>query len=48
METKQAIFVGIDVSKSTLDVDLYPQPQPRLFANSDADRAAILSWLQEL
>ena len=48
METKQAIFVGIDVSKSTLDVDLYPQPQPRTFANSDAGRAEIQSWLQAL
>lgn len=45
-ESLQEIFVGIDVSKTTLDVDCYPQSQTRSFTNDEAGRSALVSLLQ--
>lgn len=45
-EAKQDQFVGIDVSKATLDVDRYPQSQPQSFGNDEAGRSALLAALQ--
>ena len=49
-EAKQAIFIGIDVSKSTLDIAVYPNlnTPPRTFANNDAGRGDVLVWLRDL
>jgi len=43
METK---FVGIDVSKLTLDFDCLPVSAPRQFANDADGIAALTAWLQ--
>jgi len=42
------IFIGIDVSKLTLDVDAYPNPTPRSFPNDDVGRAELVRWLHQL
>ena len=42
------MFLGIDVSKKTLDVALlgtHPKPQHKVFANDAAGHAELLSWL---
>jgi transposase len=45
-ESRQDQFVGIDVSKATLDVDIYPQSQPQSFGNDEAGRRAALAALR--
>lgn len=40
-----ALSVGIDVSKGKLDADLAPAREPRQFANTTADHAALVEWL---
>ncbi len=44
------MFVGIDVSKNTLDAALLQaqgKPHHKVFANTAAGHAQLLSWLQE-
>ena len=44
------MFLGIDVSKNTLDVALLQgegKPRHKLFANSAAGHRQLLCWLQE-
>ena len=38
------VFVGIDISKATLDVDSYPINGPRRFLNEDASREKLCEW----
>jgi transposase len=45
-ESKQDHFVGIDVSKATLDVDSYPRSQPQSFGNDEPGRSAALVALR--
>lgn len=45
MNTAPERFVGIDVSKATLDVHLRPQAQTRQFANTPQGIAALLEWV---
>ena len=40
------VFVGIDISKATLDVDSYPANAPRRFLNDDASRENLCEWLK--
>jgi transposase len=40
------IFVGIDISKATLDVDIYPMSEPRRFLNDDGGREELCEWLK--
>jgi transposase len=40
------VFVGIDISKATLDVDSYPANEPRRFLNEDASREKLCEWLK--
>jgi transposase len=40
------VFVGIDISKATLDVDSYPANEPRRFLNEDAGREKLCEWLK--
>jgi transposase len=42
------LYVGIDVSKSDVDVDGYPAAQPRHFVNDETGRTAAVKHLQEL
>ena len=35
-----AVYVGIDISKASLDVDSYPVAQPTCFTNDEPGRAA--------
>ena len=39
--------VGVDISKATLDVFLYPQAVARQFPNTPAGIAALLGWLAQ-
>lgn len=49
MQTQAAeIYVGIDVSKSYVDVDAYPQARPQRFANDEAGRIGAVNHLHEL
>jgi transposase len=41
----EAKFVGIDVSKATLDVDCLPVSTPRQFSNDAGGIAALVEWL---
>jgi transposase len=41
-----SVFVGIDISKATLDVDSYPTGEPRRFVNDDASREELCEWLK--
>ena len=45
METN-SIYVGIDISKSTIDVDLYPIRAPMRFANNEQGRGKAREWLK--
>ncbi len=45
-ETKQDCFIGIDVSKATLDVERYPHLQAQTFSNDEAGRSALLAALR--
>jgi transposase len=45
-ESKQDHFVGIDVSKATLDIDSYPHSHPQSFSNDEAGRSAALAALR--
>jgi transposase len=40
------VYVGIDISKLTIDVDLYPISAPRRFANNEEGREEAREWLQ--
>jgi transposase len=40
------VFAGIDISKATLDVDLYPTSKPRRFLNDDAGGKELCDWLK--
>jgi len=42
-----SVFVGIDISKATLDVDSYPTGEPRRFLNDDASREELCEWLKK-
>jgi transposase len=42
-----AIFVGIDVSKATLDVALHPSKQHHVFPNSPSGHQQLRDWLQQ-
>ena len=44
----QDTFIGIDVSKSRLDVDAYPNATPRSFPNDEAGRGELGDWLHRL
>ncbi len=44
----QTLFVGIDVSKSSLDVAIRPGQEHATFANDDEGHAALVKRLQEL
>lgn len=49
MQTQAAeIYVGIDVSKSDVDVDAYPEARPKRFTNDEAGRIAAVNHLHEL
>ena len=49
MQTLQpAIHVGIDVSKTHLDIDTYPDAAPQRYANDESGRLAACSQLQTL
>ena len=48
VEQIKECFVGIDVSKSTLDVDAYPTANPVSFANDEAGRSDALAALRKL
>jgi transposase len=41
-----SIFVGIDISKMTLDVDIYPTSEPRRFLNDEGSREELCEWLK--
>jgi transposase len=41
-----SIFVGIDISKLTLDVDIYPTSEPRRFLNDESSREELCEWLK--
>ncbi len=43
-----SVFVGIDISKSSVDVDSYPVAQPACFTNDEPGRAAAASYLRGL
>lgn len=42
----EAVYVGIDISKTSVDVDSYPVTQPRSFTNDEPGRAAAASYLR--
>ena len=48
MTTSTERFIGIDVSKSTLDVHVRPDGTARPFANSPEGVDALLAWLRPL
>jgi len=49
MQTLQAaIHVGIDVSKSHLDIDTYPDAAPKRYVNDDTGRLTACTHLQSL
>ena len=48
MTPTPARFVGIDVSKSTLDVHVRPDATAHQFANTDAGCRALIEWLTPL
>jgi transposase len=41
------VFVGIDISKSTIDVGLYPARDSKCFANDHAGREHAKEWLKQ-
>jgi len=41
-----SIFVGIDICKMTLDVDIYPTSEPRRFLNDEGSREELCEWLK--
>ena len=41
-----SIFVGIDICKMTLDVDIYPTSEPRRFLNDEGSREELCQWLK--
>ena len=43
-----AVYVGIDISKASFDVDSYPVAQPACFTNDEPGRAAAASYLRGL
>lgn len=43
-----AVYVGIDISKTSVDVDSYPVAQPACFTNDEPGRAAAASFLRGL
>lgn len=43
-----AVYVGIDISKSSVDVDSYPVAQPACFRNDEPGRVAAASYLRGL
>jgi transposase len=45
---EEGLFVGIDISKAELDVDRYPQPEPRRWVNDEAGRAQAVAYIQAL
>jgi len=48
MTTSPPVFVGIDVSKNTLDVAVDSIPSPRSFPNSDDGFLQLIAWLAPL
>lgn len=44
----EAVYVGIDISKSSVDVDSYPAAQPACFTNDEPGRMAAASFLRGL
>lgn len=47
IESLPACFVGIDVSKSMLDCDTYPEASPQSFSNDETGRLQALAVLQK-
>jgi transposase len=43
-----AVYVGIDISKTSVDVDSYPAAQPTCFTNDEPGRTAAASYLRGL
>lgn len=43
-----AVYVGIDISKTSFDVDSYPVAQPTCFTNDEPGRAAAANYLRGL
>ena len=43
-----AVYVGIDISKTSFDVDSYPVAQPTCFTNDESGRTAAVSYLRGL
>jgi len=41
-----SIFVGIDISKLMLDVDIYPTSEPRRFLNDEGGCEKLCEWLK--
>lgn len=48
MDKKQDIYIGIDVSKKTLDMDGYPQSFKRSFSNDEDGHRALIEALRPL
>ena len=44
----EALYIGIDVSKTSLDMDAYPQPHPSTVSNDDTGRSQLIAQLQQL
>ena len=43
-----AVYAGIDVSKAQLDVDRYPEADPKQFTNDDTGRIAACAYLKSI
>ena len=43
-----AVYVGIDISKASVDVDSFPAIQPTCFTNDELGRAAAVNYLRGL
>jgi transposase len=44
--SKKRICPGSDISKMTLDVDIYPTSEPRRFLNDEGSREQLSEWLK--
>ena len=41
------VFVGIDISKASIDVELYPASDTKRFANDEVGRKQARTWLKQ-
>jgi len=48
MTALTALYIGIDVSKTTLDMDAYPSAHPASFGNNPSGRAQLVAVLNSL